>query len=61
MCIRDSVSAAFGQLLPHEVRRLRATITAPQRVLLAQIRGVVRDIALGREEEHDQSRSTHLV
>jgi hypothetical protein len=55
--LERDLSAALGRLLPHEVNALRVTITAPQRTLLAKIRGVARDIAFGREEEPEQARS----
>src|SRR5216684_2865034 len=51
------LGAALGRLLPHEVNALRVSITAPQRTLLARIRGVARDIAFGRDEEPEQARS----
>jgi hypothetical protein len=51
------LSAALGRLLPHEVNALRVSITAPQRALLAKIRGVAREIAFGREEEPERARS----
>ncbi len=47
---------ALGQLLPQEVRRLRAAITAPRFSLVSQLSRKVRDIVLDREEERDQSR-----
>jgi hypothetical protein len=55
--LEHRLSSALGHLLPHEVNALRASITAPQRTLLAKIRGVARDIAFGREEEPEQARS----
>jgi hypothetical protein len=55
--LEHRLSAVVGHLLPYEVNVLRTSITAPQRALLAHIRGVVRDIALGREEEPEQARS----
>jgi len=51
------LGSALGRLLPHEVNALRVSITAPQRTLLARIRGVARDIAFGRDEEPEQARS----
>src|SRR5260370_30454246 len=47
---------AVRELLPQEVRRLRAPLTSPRFSLVSQLSKKIRDIVLDREEERDQSR-----
>jgi hypothetical protein len=43
--------SACNRLLPREWNRLRLAVTAPQFALALQLRGMARDLVLGREEE----------
>lgn len=49
--LRDQIARAAGRLLPHELRRLRSMVSAPQWALLAALRTTVRDALLARETE----------
>ena len=47
--LREQIARAADRLLPHELRRLRSMVSAPQWALLAALRTTVRDALLARE------------
>ena len=49
--LRDQIVRTADRLLPHEMRRLRTVVSAPQMALLTAIRATVRDALLAREAE----------
>jgi hypothetical protein len=49
--LRARIGRAAQRLLPHEVRRLKMLVTAPQLAAVMQLRAAVRDAALGRDDE----------
>jgi hypothetical protein len=49
--LRDQIARTADRLLPHELRRLRAMVSAPQMALLTALRATVRDALLAREAE----------
>jgi hypothetical protein len=50
--LRDQIARTADRLLPHELRRLRTMVSAPQMALLTAVRATVRDALLAREAEH---------
>ena len=46
------IARGLIRLLPHELRRLKASLTAPHLAIVAKIRSVMRDAVLGRDDEH---------
>lgn len=49
--LRERIARTADRLLPHEMRRLRAMVSAPQMALLTTLRATVRDALLAREGE----------
>jgi hypothetical protein len=49
--LEHQIGTAMGRLLPKELDRLRLLVTAPQLAIAQRLRGAVRDVVLGREEE----------
>lgn len=52
---------AVNRLTPDELQRLERSLTAPQVAIVRQLRNVARDVALGREEEREQTVSIEQV
>lgn len=50
--LRHQIVQAASRLLPHELRRLRAMVSAPQMAIAMTLRTAVRDAILAREAEH---------
>lgn len=46
------VARGLTQLLPHELRRLKASLTVPHLAIVAKIRSTMREAMLGRDDEH---------
>ncbi|MDQ6635831.1 MAG: relaxase/mobilization nuclease domain-containing protein [Gemmatimonadota bacterium] len=51
--LRDQIARTADRLLPHELRRLRTMVSAPQMALLTALRATVRDALLAREAERN--------
>jgi len=41
----------MGRLLPREIERLRTLVTAPQLTHAQRLRGMMKEVLLGRDEE----------
>lgn len=54
--LEHRLNRVLSRLSSRELQQLRRAVTAPQFAVAMQLRGVVRDIALGREEDAEQSR-----
>jgi CheY-like chemotaxis protein len=49
--IQTLIARGLTKLLPHELRRLKATLTAPRLAIVGKIRSMMRDAVLGRDDE----------
>jgi hypothetical protein len=45
------IGSLIDRMSPHEARQLRRTVTAPRFALAMEIRTIIRDVALGRDDE----------
>ena len=50
--LQRQIAHAAARLLPHELRRLRGMVSAPQMAVVMTLRATVRDALLAREAEH---------
>lgn len=50
--LRNQIVHAAARLLPHELRRLRTMVSAPQMAVATTLRAAIREAILAREAEH---------